>query len=126
MTDTPPPPGLPQAPLVDASQLKVGDVVQIAVQRVDRVHGGHYWQKRFAVVTKIGRRRKTIDVLNLKMHPNLELFVKGTDNFQGLEFAVSPWGEPQVVTKLKEPWPQGVAAMHMKMLTLGIIQPGDE
>lgn len=120
------PPGLPQAPLADASDLKVGDVVQIAVHREDRQRGGHYWWKRFAVVTKIGFGGRSIDVINLKMHPNLEKFVKGTDVHRHLSFSTSPWDEPQVITKLREPWPQGIAAMHMKYLALKIIKLGDE
>lgn len=122
----PPPPGLPQAPLADASSLRVGDVVQIAVQKEDRLRGGIYWWKRFAVVARIGRRGRRIDVINLKMRPNLEPGVSGTDVLIGLEFATSPWGEPQVITKLAEPWPQGVAAMHMKYIALKIISIGDD
>ncbi len=126
MSDLPPPPGLPQAPLADASSLRIGDVVQIAVHKEDRMRGGHYWWKRFAVVTRIDRKWKHIDVVNLKMHPNLEPMVKGTDVILDLEFAESPWGEPQVITKLNEPWPQGVAAMHMKYTMLKIIPVGDD
>lgn len=115
----PPPPGLPQAPIVSTDEIRVGDVVQVAVQLVGS-DGKSYWWKRFAVVTDlIGRW--SFEALNLKMHPNRDpsdflsdcrmIFLKHNNK-----------DRPQVVTKLREPWPQGVAAMYMKYLAKGWIK----
>ncbi len=125
MTHPPPPPGLPQAPMVSTEGLKVGDVVQIAVQLLDRDTQKPFWWKRFAVVMSIprrlGRPSHRFQALTLKMHPDLDA------DLREVEFGTDANARPQVVTKLPEPWPQGVAAMHMKLLAQGIIKlEGDE
>jgi hypothetical protein len=104
--------------------LRVGDVVQIAVQ-LTGTDGSTFWWKRFAVVTKlIGRR--AFEALNLKMHPNLNRDDWKACDHREIHYATDERDRPQVVTKLREPWPQGVAAMHMKLLALRIISIGDD
>ena len=107
------------APIVDGSELEFGDVVQIAVQRSD----GRWW-RRFAIVMRVHKGR--IDTLNLKMRPNLEPFVRGTDWSMDMDITRTFWGEPQIITKLPEPWPQGVTAMYTKLMAQGIIKLEDE
>jgi len=87
--------------------------------------GNPFWWKRFAVVTQlIGRW--SFEALNLKMHPNLDRSDWKTCDYREIRYSVDEGERPQVVTKLREPWPQGVAAMHMKLLAQKIISIGDE
>ena len=105
--------------MVSNEGLKVGDVVQIAVQLVDD-HGRPYWWRRFAVVRRlIGNR--AFESVNLKMNPNLDQNDWRQCDVRTIHYGTDAKERPQVVTKLREPWPQGVAAMHMKYVTLGII-----
>lgn len=124
--DTPdPPPGIPNVPIASMSELRVGDVVQVATM-FDEPGQGSRWWKRFVVVLKIHSKwSNEFTGLNLKMRPNLD-----PDDFKSdvkrIGLAVDYKNRPQVVTKLPEPWPQGVAAMHMKLLAQRIITIGDE
>lgn len=120
----PVPPGLPQAPLVTTEGLKVGDVVQIAVQLQDKMTGEAFWWKRFAVITRLPRahlrhRMHYFMALTLKMHPDLE-----TD-LREINLVTDEKSRPQVVTKLEEPYPQGVSACLMKALAMGWVVPGE-
>ena len=117
MTDATPP-GLPQAPMTSNDGLKVGDVVQIAVMLQDKTTGQSFWWKRFAVVTRLLGRRH-FEALTLKMHPDMDKDVRM------VSFATDDKERPQVVTRLREPWPQGVAAMWMSLAAKGIIRIED-
>jgi hypothetical protein len=108
----------PAAPLTSTEGLKLGDVVQIAVQLRDD-YGKLFWWKRFAVVVTLPKRSGDhFYALNLKLHPT-------QDDVREVDFDTDG-GRPQVVTKLEEPWPQGVAAMHMKLVAQGVIKIGED
>jgi hypothetical protein len=111
-----PPPGLPQAPIVTTDDLRVGDVVQIAVSMEDRLTGRSYWWKRFAVVMRIHGSNR-FSALNLKMAPDLDR------DYQRCSLSADHRGRAQVVTLLPQPWPQGVAAMYMRLVALKVIEP---
>lgn len=112
----------PTAPLKDISGLKVGDVVQIAVELEDRQRGGTFWWKRFAVVTWLpkfspsGRARGRFHALSLKMQ------IDPARDLREIDLS----DERQVVTWLPpDTHPQGVRAMWMKALTLGHFRTED-
>lgn len=126
MTDIPPlPPGVvpdrDRAPLTSTDTLKVGDVVQIA-QEV-RKHGEDpFWWKRFAVVESViagGLFRAVF----LAMRPNLD-----TNDFRSDVKLINlrDPGYRRIITKLHNPWPQGVSAIVMKYIALGIIKLGED
>lgn len=109
------------APLTTTEGLRLGDVVQIAVQLTDKQTGQPYWWKRFACVTWLpglspaGRARGHFRALTLKMRPE-ERDLRDIDLGE----------ENQVVTKLDEDrWPQGVVAMRMKLITQGLVKLGE-
>lgn len=117
----PPIPRDPDAPITDSSVLKVGDVVQIAVQLRDKATGQPFWWKRFACVgwaprsSLVGGHRTLFRALTLKMHVDM------TKDYREIDLD----DEKQVVTLLPEDkWPQGVVAMRMKAITLGHIKLG--
>lgn len=121
-----PPPGLPQAPIASLKELRVGDVVQVATMFDD--DGRSRWWKRFMVVYELNGPTwgNSFIGLNLKMRPNLD-----TDDFKNCDIkevglSTDYKRRPQVVTKLPEPWPQGVAAMYMKLLAQRIIKQGED
>ena len=118
MTDATPP-GLPQAPMTSNDGLKVGDVVEIAVMLQDKTTGQSFWWKRFAVDTRLVGKR-ILEALTLKMHPDMD------KDLRMVSYALDDKERPQVVTRLREPWPQGVAAMHMKLLAQGVIRIADD
>lgn len=98
------------ARLMTSAGLEIGDVVQVAVELTDKQTGSPFWWKTFRVVTGIANAR-WVSVLTLKMHPDFERDHREIDI------------EKDVVTFLPEPkWPQGVAAMHMKLLAQGKIE----
>lgn len=114
------------SPLTSTEGLRVGMVVQIAVEMSDKISGQPYWWKRFAAVTEVqGSRYFT--ALTLKMNPDPDKDLR--------TIRVSPRaGDPdlprrgerrEIVTILPEPWPQGVAAMHMKLAAQGVISLGN-
>lgn len=120
-----PPPGLPQAPIASLSELKIGDVVQVATMFDD--DGRSRWWKRFMVVLKLGPRwGNQFEALNLKMRPNLDRDDFKNCDIRDVGLSTDYKNRPQVVTKIVEPWPQGVSAMYMKLLSQRIIKQGDE
>ena len=108
----------PDAPLTDASTLRVGDVIQIAVQLPDKTTGQPFWWKRFACVVGEAPPRRTIRritfyALTLKMQVDMERDLREIDLQD----------EKTVVTYLpEERHPQGVIAMKMKLVALGHIK----
>lgn len=100
------------APLHDTAKLRVGTVVQIALELADKQTGKPCWWKRFAVVTKV-RGAFHFTALTLKLNPDFDKDIR--------EISLSDDEDRerrQVVTILPEPWPQGVVAMHMKGLAM--------
>jgi len=94
--------------------LKPGDVVQIATKLTDKVTGKDFWWRRFCAVTKV-RSRWRIEVLHLKMHPDLDKDLRDINLNEALD--------AQVVTLLPpERMPQGVTAMLMKALHKGWVK----
>lgn len=106
------------APLHDTAKLRVGTVVQIAVELTDKT-GQPYWWKRFAVVTDIHNIFR-FTALTLKLNPDFDKDVRDIGLYD------DDTDRRQVVTILPEPWPQGVAAMHMKGLALRWFSPEAE
>lgn len=109
-------------PLTSTERLKVGMVVQIAVEMADKVTGQPYWWKRFAAVVEV-KGLHHFDALTLKMHPDPE---KDLRRIRAAGASSSDAHERrEIVTILPEPWPQGVVAMHMKLVAKGVVKPGD-
>lgn len=111
----------PTAPLKTTEGLRLGDVVQIAVQLEDKITGQPFWWRRFACVvwlpafSPVGSMRTRFRALTLKMRP---------DEKDLREISLAE--ERQVVTWLPEDrWPQGVTAMRMKLITQGVIKLGE-
>jgi hypothetical protein len=99
--------------LTSARDLRAGDVCIVAVQLKDKTTGQPFWWKRFVAVLKPMKRHA--EMLTLKMHIDPDKDVRLVDFDQ------------DVVTKVEEDaWPQGVLAMRMKWITLGVIKLGDE
>ena len=99
----------PNVPLTTAENLKVGDVVQIAVQLRDKTTGQDFWWKRFAAVVR-HNNSKHFEALTLKMHVDMDKDLR----------IIDLRSDKQVVTWLPpEQWPQGVSAMHMKLVATG-------
>lgn len=100
------------APLTDTTVLKLGDVVQIAVQLTDRQTGQPYWWRRFAAVVELGpisrtRRGRYFCALTLKLHPDIDKDRRRIDLKE----------ENQIVTLVpEERWPDGVVAIRMKLI----------
>ena len=94
----------------NALLLNPGDVCVVAVELKDKQTGNPYWWKRFACVLDIGNRRYAA-MLTLKLHPDIDKDVRDVDVTQ------------DVVMRLSEDsWPQGVVAMRMKHIALGLIK----
>jgi hypothetical protein len=92
--------------------LKPGDVLQVSTQHTKGKET--FWWKRFAVVLRepqAGHYR--VNIMNLKLHP------RETD-FRLIDLREA------VAYKIEEPWPQGVTAMHMKLVMTGAIQLGED
>lgn len=110
---------VPPAPLETTEDLRIGDVVQVAVQLTDKQTGQPYWWKRFACVTELPNSRarqagrgRTFRALTLKMQID-----PGKDHR-----VIDLTEDRQVVTKIPEDrWPQGVIAMRMKWIHRGLI-----
>lgn len=120
------PPRSGSVPLYDNTTLKVGDVVQVAVQLKDKHDGSLFWWKRFAVVMR-RPGKYYIEVLTLKLHPDMDRDLRVLDLQPPSGGAKSrEQDRPQIVTRLEEPWPQGVAATHMALLARRIIKLEDE
>jgi hypothetical protein len=95
--------------VTDATTLKRGDVVTVAVKcKRDRWQGGgEYWWTRFAAVVYPPFDQRYIHVLTLKLHPT-------EDDLRTVDVLVD------VVHRLpEERWPDGVSAIYMKLLHTG-------
>ena len=114
-----PPGAIPdRRPLNTAEGLKPGDVVQLSTKHQDKKTGEDYWWKRFAIVRRVGDRRLGVEVLHLKMHPDLEKDIKI------LMMGALP--DDQVITLLDPAqYPQGVVAMRMKAIMKGWVRLGE-
>lgn len=111
----------PTAPLLTAASLKVGDVVQIAVQLQDKITRADFWWRRFAVVYDLHLRDiMRFEALTLKLQPDMGKDLREIDLRTSLERQVVMWLPP-------ERWPQGVIAMHTKYVLTGRIKiKGDD
>lgn len=89
-----------------------------------------FWWKRFACVVELPRsarsriigvphRGYTFMALTLKLRPDMDKDLREVD--------LRDRDRPQVVTYLpEERWPQGVVAIRMKLIALGLIKIGDQ
>lgn len=99
--------------LLTTEPLRVGDIVQVAVELTDKVTGAPFWWRRFAAVMRKPRNRQFVEVLTLKLKPDMVKDLREIDLAK------------DVVTKL-DVIPQGVAAMHVKLLALRVIPVPDD
>lgn len=118
MTGLPPPPPPPDAPLKTTEHLRVGDVVQIAVQGTDRDTGVPFWWRRFAAV------------LDKPSHGD-RMFLAGTLKMRfdkTKDARVVKVGDPEVIVTLlpERMWPAGVIAARLKLIHTGHLSLGDE
>lgn len=105
------------APLVDTTDLRLADVVQISVRLTDVVTGQPYWWRRFACITRLGGSRRTLKALTLKLCPDMDKDLRVIDLHDS----------DQVVIKIpEERWPEGVVAIRMKLLMQGHIKLSDD
>ena len=110
----------PSAPITTTASLKLGDVVQIAVQLQDKSSGRPFWWRRFACVTRLPIKTRALtgvnpifEALTLKLHPDEDKDRRHIDLTD----------ENQVVTIVPEAsWPQGVVAIRMKLIMQGKIR----
>ena len=104
----------PGEEISNASDLRPGDVVLVVVMLRDRATGAPFPWKRFAcVMSTLGKRG--IEVVNLR--PQL------TDrDYRTIDLRS---GTEQGFRIPEAEWPQGVIAMRMKLITLGVVKLGD-
>lgn len=101
-------------PLATTDGLKPGDVLMVAVQLADKRTGDPYWWRSFRCVLEVHNRLMATTVL-LKLQPDLDKDVRD------LPFGTSD--QRLVIEYLPEHrWPQGVVAMRMKHISLGLIK----
>lgn len=97
--------------VTDATTLKPGDVVTVAVELPDKQRRGQtFWWTRFGCVLRECWYGDCVDIVTLKMHIDEQKDIRMVDVTR------------DVVMKLEEhEWPQGVLAMRMKHLLNGNI-----
>ena len=104
----------------DTDMCKPGDVLLVAIQLTDKQTGQPFWWKSFRCVMRVTSSRFAT-LLHLKMHPDLDKDVREVDFHEGAGNHMGE-GVRQVIEWLpEEAWPQGVVAMRMKQIALGVL-----
>ncbi len=120
-TTPPPPPPRPGAPLTCVDGLAVGDVAMVAKQLTSKVHPyDTYWWRTFRVVLAPewggSIRGRYLRSIIAKLNPDLDKDIRTEE-----------LGPTFVVTRLEQhQYPQGVAAMLVKLIHLGTVQLDDD
>lgn len=104
---------MPSVPLTSTRGLAIGDVLLVAVRLIGKSDGQPYWWKTFRCVLDV-ESATMARLMILKMHPDPDKDIRD----EAIVFTPE-----RVFTKVEEhEMPQGVLAMRMKHISLGLIQ----